>query len=75
MTPSAIWLYLAQFFTREVLVGLMDNFYSQQSKIDQDNQQSNSLLLQRVNELVDEQYREVELGFLDLADGTAERLR
>ncbi|KAJ7156860.1 hypothetical protein C8R43DRAFT_997442 [Mycena crocata] len=63
MNPSALWLYLAQFFTRDVLVGLMTADCT-----------TRALLGERVDKSLDEQYREVDFRFLHLADGTARRL-
>ncbi|KAJ7132249.1 hypothetical protein C8R44DRAFT_46346 [Mycena epipterygia] len=64
MHPSAIWLYLAQFFPRDVLASLMTA-----------DRVTRAILEQRVDETLDEQYRELDFRFLHLADGTAGRLR
>ncbi|KAJ6561136.1 hypothetical protein DFH09DRAFT_1160551 [Mycena vulgaris] len=63
MHPSAIWLYLAQFFTRDVLVSLMT------AECD-----TRALLEDRVAASLEEEYRELDFRFLHLEDGTAERL-
>ncbi|KAJ7777360.1 hypothetical protein B0H16DRAFT_955477 [Mycena metata] len=63
MHPSAIWLYLAQFFTRDVLAQLMIPYTTRASLSD------------RVAASLEELYHDVDFRFLHLADGTARRLR
>ncbi|KAJ7272614.1 hypothetical protein B0H12DRAFT_588574 [Mycena haematopus] len=61
MHPSVIWLYLAQFFTRDILVNLMTAT-------------THAVLSERVEASLEKLYREVEFRFLDLEDGTFQRL-
>ncbi|KAJ7708777.1 hypothetical protein B0H17DRAFT_1191273 [Mycena rosella] len=63
MHPSAIWLYLAQFFTRDVLASLMTADRS-----------TRALLGERVAASLEVQYRDLDFRFLHLEDGTVERL-
>ncbi|KAF7370958.1 F-box domain-containing protein [Mycena sanguinolenta] len=63
MHPSVIWLYLAQFFPRNVLVALMTADYA-----------TRAMLSEHVEASLQELYREVELRFLHLEDGTVQRL-
>ncbi|KAJ7460745.1 hypothetical protein FB451DRAFT_1270192 [Mycena latifolia] len=63
MHPSAIWLYLAQFFTQDVLVSLMRADCTIRSLDD------------RVAASLEDQYRDLDFRFLHLGDGTARRLR
>ncbi|KAJ7708738.1 hypothetical protein B0H17DRAFT_1030712 [Mycena rosella] len=62
MHPSAIWLYLAQFFTQDVLASLMTA-----------DRTTRALLGERVAASL-EQYRELDFRFLHPEGGTAERL-
>ncbi|KAJ7035500.1 hypothetical protein C8F04DRAFT_1097464 [Mycena alexandri] len=62
MHPSAIWLYLAQFFTRDVLAQLMVPYTTR------------ALLSDRVAACLEELYHEVDFRFLHLGDGTTRRL-
>ncbi|KAJ7789090.1 hypothetical protein B0H14DRAFT_2945863 [Mycena olivaceomarginata] len=63
MHPSGIWLYLAQFFTRDVLAGLMTADYT-----------SRAMLSRGVEASLEELYRQVDFRFLYLEDGTTKRL-
>ncbi|KAF8196883.1 hypothetical protein K438DRAFT_1825725 [Mycena galopus ATCC 62051] len=63
MHPSAIWLYLAQLFPRDILVGLITADYT-----------TRAVLSERVEASLEKLYREVELRFLHLNDGTVKRL-
>ncbi|KAJ6631034.1 hypothetical protein B0H10DRAFT_1980501 [Mycena sp. CBHHK59/15] len=63
MHSSTLWFYFAQFFTHDILVGLMTAGLA------------TPLLGTRVDETLQEQYREVDLRFLHLENGMAERLR
>ncbi|KAJ7027853.1 hypothetical protein C8F04DRAFT_71375 [Mycena alexandri] len=62
MHPSAIWLYLAQFFTRDVLAQLMVPYTTR------------AVLSDRVAASLEELYHEVDFRFLHLGDGTTRRL-
>ncbi|KAJ7746809.1 hypothetical protein DFH07DRAFT_832469 [Mycena maculata] len=63
MHPSTIWLYLARFFPRDVLLGLMAADCT-----------ARALLEQRVASSLKELHREIDFRFLHLMDGTAGRL-
>ncbi|KAJ7173642.1 hypothetical protein C8R46DRAFT_1083486, partial [Mycena filopes] len=62
MHAPEIWLYLAQFFPRDVLAGFMVDYSTP------------ALLNDGVVASLDELYREVDFRFLHLGDGTARRL-
>ncbi|KAJ6581071.1 hypothetical protein B0H19DRAFT_1251328 [Mycena capillaripes] len=62
MHPAAILSYLAHLFTRDVLARLVADCTS------------HAILSKRVEESLEELYREIDFRFLHLEDGTSERL-